>query len=79
MELEKDCKELVMEKHKCDLCGKPIGFDDDGVSFNGYWIRVDCVHQFRRAVCIRCAGTGKRRVVDDQATFAQGTCGENRA
>lgn len=31
-----------------------------------------------RSECTKCKGTGKIRIRDDEATFAQATCGENR-
>ena len=66
-----------MKSRKCDLCGIIIdkGF---GVSFGVYDLCSECVEAVRRAVCLKCKGTGKMRVRDDDATFAQATCGENR-
>lgn len=66
-----------MQKRECNFCHTDIE-GKDGVSFGPYDLCVECVKLTRRAICLKCHGTGKIRIVDNEATDAQGTCGENR-
>jgi len=69
-----------MKINKCDLCDLVIDSDKDNgaVSFGVYDFCGICTKNIRRAVCLKCKGTGKIRIVDDDATDRQATCGENR-
>ena len=68
-----------MKTRKCDLCDENIPKEDKGsVSFGIYDMCGNCVAQTRQAVCLKCRGTGKVRVRDDEASCAQANCGENR-
>ena len=66
-----------MKIRKCNLCGYCIQ-NDDGASFGCYDLCIECVHIVRRVTCRKCKGTGRVSEVDQEASAAQATCGENR-
>lgn len=67
-----------MKKRHCDLCKSEIFKLSDGACFDKYDLCDKCVKLVRTAICKTCNGTGKKRICDDEATFAQASCGENR-
>jgi len=68
-----------MKSRKCDLCRLQAEIPaNTGVSFGRFDLCGPCTNLVRRAVCLKCKGTGRMRVRDDEATFAQASCGENR-
>ncbi|KKN98976.1 hypothetical protein LCGC14_0142210 [marine sediment metagenome] len=68
-----------MKSRKCDICNEGINSEDKGsVSFGIYDLCGNCVAMVRMATCLKCNGTGKVRVRDNDASCAQATCGENR-
>lgn len=70
-----------MKYRKCDFCGCEI--DDEHSNHNGsscgqYDLCDPCTLLARRGTCKKCKGRGRVQVVDEQATRAQASCGENR-
>jgi len=71
-----------MKIRKCDLCKCDIS-NESGASFKivgigDYDFCDECIKIVRKAVCKKCHGEGTVREVDDEASCAQATCGENR-
>lgn len=70
----------------CDFCGNGIDLHKLGFTKNAGGIGVGrrhhlctlCANTTRKALCFRCRGTGKVSVVDEVASNAQASCGENR-
>lgn len=64
-----------MKNRVCDLCKSKINLKD-GVSFDLYDLCNACIKLVRCAICRKCEGTTKVRIVDHENSEA--TCGENR-
>lgn len=74
-----------MKKRYCNLCESGIfelclesARQQNGVCFGPYDLCDKCVKLVRTAICKTCNGAGNKRVRDDEASFAQASCGENR-
>lgn len=57
---------------------RPTVSQEGSVSFGVYDLCGNCTTMVRRATCLKCEGSGRIRVRDDDASSAQATCGENR-